>query len=93
MRRAGEIAIDERVHRPRLRQRPPRKRESMTRIEREIQVHPERDRSVGGGLSGERNRQAVESADMRDLRASAMARRVIGKVALPIDPVGSRPIG
>src|SRR5437763_13772676 len=65
----------------------------MAGIEREIEIEPERDRSVGGRLAGERDCQAVEPADVRDFRASAMALRVVGKITLPIDPVGSRPIG
>src|SRR3954453_18131640 len=65
----------------------------MAWIEREIEIEPKRDGSIGGRLASECNRQAVEPADVRDFRASAMALCVVGKIALPIDPVGSRPIG
>src|SRR4029450_13916536 len=67
--------------------------ESPHRIERKVQVKPDRDRTVGRGFTGQCYRHRIQPANVTQARSAFFDGGVICDGALPIDIFGSGPIG
>ena len=83
-----EIAVDEAVDDSGAGERPSRHGDPVPCVEREIEVEPDRDRTVGGRFTSERNADRIEAPDVSDPDPPAVILAIVGDGAFPIDGFG-----